>query len=317
MGYLSVAPESITDRIPEAATNQMVATAPCFDDVCYGIVSDATPTALYYNRDMFIEAGLDPDRPPATMDELIDYADRLTIRDDAGEPVRAGLSLRKTGFKPGITEKWFTFLFSEGGQAFTADGKRAAFNSAAGRRALDRYKAVLFDKKIDSVLLEGDQQGFGQKTAAMFIREVHVIRWLQENYPNLDFGVAPIPSGEASLSAGAPYMFVVPIDSKKPDEAWRLIEYMMSDEVYSRYASIGGIIPVVKAVAAESRYVDDPMMNVFVNQEMQTVQPFPRFYQVADLLGAYIERFCYGRITADEALSRAEEDINALLATVS
>ncbi len=162
--YLTPAPTYIQDRVVAAATNQMMASAPYFGEVCYGIVSDATPTALYYNKDMFREVGLDPEIPPATMDELIEFADRLTIRNEKGEPTRAGLSLRTTGFKPGIAEKWFTFLFSEGGLAFSEDGKRALFNSPEGRRALQRYKTVLFDKKIDSVRLEGDQQGFGQKS---------------------------------------------------------------------------------------------------------------------------------------------------------
>ncbi len=312
--YLARAPSEVEARVQGAARNEMIRSAPYFGGQCYGIVSDATPTVLYYNRSMFKEAGLDPDNPPASMDRLLQMADALTVRDGSGQPTRAGLSLRKTGFKPGIAEKWLTFLFSEGGEAFTPDGRRALFNNEQGRRALEMYRKVLFDKQIDSVKLEGDQQGFGQKKVAMFIREVHVIRWLQENYPDLDFGVAPIPAGTRSISAGGPYMFAVPSDSKHQDEAWRLITYLMSDPVYTRYSEIGGIVPTTSAVASLPQFRDDPMLNVFVRQEMKSVKPFPRFFQVMEILGAYIERFCYGQLTVEETLDRAEAEINALLA---
>ncbi|NND70053.1 MAG: hypothetical protein HKN43_00580, partial [Rhodothermales bacterium] len=107
---------------------------------------------------------------------------------------------------------------------------------------------------------------------------------------------------------------VVPVDTKVENEAWDLIDYMMSDSVYSRYASIGGVIPTVKSVADEEVYRNDEFLKTFVSQEMETVQPFPRFYQVMDILGAYIERFCYGRLSVEETLERAEKEINALLA---
>src|SRR5438094_457229 len=48
-------------------------------------------TALYWNRRMFREAGLDPDRPPRTRAELIAAARRLTRRDSAGRLARLGL----------------------------------------------------------------------------------------------------------------------------------------------------------------------------------------------------------------------------------
>ncbi|NND70272.1 MAG: extracellular solute-binding protein, partial [Rhodothermales bacterium] len=74
LGFLSPAPDNIVDRVAESSTNEMVRTAPVFNGIHYGIVSDATPTALFYNRSMFAESGLDPDRPPQTMTELIDFA---------------------------------------------------------------------------------------------------------------------------------------------------------------------------------------------------------------------------------------------------
>lgn len=312
LGLLDPAPPFVEELVQEESRNAMIREAPYFDGTLYGMVADATPTVLYYNRDMFQEAGLDPDRPPQNWEELLDYADRLTVRDEDGEVTRAGLSLRKRGFKPGTAEKWLTFLYSAGGAAFNEAGTHAAFNSDAGREALQFYKEVLFDRNIDSIDLEGDQQGFGQKRAAMFIREVHVIRWLNRNYPDLNYDVATLPKRDTSLSSGAPYLWNVPKQSDHPEEAWRFIEFLMSEEAYERYASIGGVIPVTKSVASKPEFSEDPHLQVFLDQEMKA-SVFPHVGRAKSILGAYIERFSYGRMSIDETLNRAESDVNALL----
>ena len=313
LGLLAPAPPPVERFVQEESRTEMIRQAPYFGGTCYGITSDAGPTVLYYNKDLFREVGLDPEQPPRTWDELLAYAERLTLRAPDGRLTRAGLSLRKTGYKPGTAEKWFTFLYAAGGEAFNEDGTRTRFNTPAGRAALDLYHTVLFDKKLDSVDLEGDQQGFGQGRVGMFVREVHVIRWLREHYPDLDFGVAPIPAKTASVSAGSAYLYVVSKDAPDKDAAWRVVSFLMRDDVYGRYASIGGVIPTTRAVAERPEYRADPLLQVFLNQEMRAIKPFPRVGRASELLGAYLERFCYGHLSAEEMLQRAEKDIDALL----
>ena len=311
LGLLAQAPPHIEAMVETNSLNEMVRRAPYFKDTCYGITADAAWTVLYYNKEMFRQANLDPEQPPRTWEQLIDYADRLTVRRDDGSPIRAGLSLRKTGFKQGTAEKWLTFLYSAGGRPFSEDGTEARFVSQAGRDALDFYHTILFDKKIDSVNLEGDQPGFGQERAAMFLREMHVIRWLEENYPDLEFGVGPVPAKVASVTSGGPYLWVVSKDSPHQEAAWRFIQFLMQDEMYSQYVKIGGILPVTRSVA--DQYADDEHIKVFLEQDVAAPDPFPRVGRALDILGAYVERFCYGHLDAEEMLERAERDVNALL----
>ena len=314
LDLLAPAPPSIVRMAEENSLNALVRTAARFDGTPYGIVSDGVWTALYYNKDHFREAGLDPERPPETWDELIEVADRLTVRNAAGEPVRAGLSLRKSGFKAGTAEKWLTFLYSAGGRAYSEDGTRAAFDSEAGRAALDFYHTVLFERRIDSVEHEGDQQGFGQGRVAMFLREPHVMGWLRDNYPDLDYGVAPVPRRDTSLSSAGTYLFAVSEDSPNPDAAWRFAEFLLSDSVYARYTSAAGVLPTTASVASLPRYVEDEEMQVFLNQPARDAGGFPRASRAADILGAYIERFCYGHLDAETMLERAARDVDAVLA---
>ena len=314
LGLLSPAPPEIERMVQENALNDMLRQAPYYADTCYGIAGDAAWQALYYNKEMFREAGLDPDRPPATWDELLDYADRLTVRDEQGRVQRAGFSLRKTGFKPGTAEKWYTFVASAGGQPYTADGTRAMLNTEAGRDAIGFYNAVLFERRIDAVGHSGDQQGFGQGRVAMFLREMHVIRWLEVNYPDIEFGVAPVPARDTSMSFGGSYVWSVSRDSPHQEAGWEWIHFLMDDEAYTRYIGIGGIMPVMKSVTRRPEFSSDPHMKVFLDQPVAAPYKFPGYARASDLLGAYIERFCYGQVGAVEMLERAESDINAILA---
>jgi len=311
-GLLDPCPASIIDMVETNSVNELVRNSAYVDGTCFGIATDAVWQALYYNKQMFREAGLDPERPPRDWDELLDYAERLTVRNDAGMPTRAGFFIRKTGFKPGIAGKWLTFLYSAGGRPFTEDGTRTLFNDEAGRAALRFYETIL-DERIDAVGLDGDEQGFGQGRVAMIMREAYLVRWLDEHYPDVEFGIAPIPANQASISDGASYVATVNAESKNKAHAWGFIEFLMADEAYTRKAAIGGVMPATMSVAALPEYRDDPIIKVFLEQEVAPANTFEGADRAIDMLGAYIERFCYGRLTLDETLERAERDINALL----
>lgn len=313
LGLLAEAPEYIEQMVQKNSLNEMVRRAPYVDGRLYGIATDAAWQAFYYNKAMFREAGLDPERPPQTWDGLLAAADRLTVRRSDGTVERAGLSIRKTGFKAGTAEKWYTFLLSAGGQPFSSDGTRATFNSPEGRDALGFYKSVLFDRHIDSVTHEGDQQGFGQGRVAMFFREIHVVRWLEENYPDLEYGVAPLPARAGSVSSGGTNLYAVSEATEHKEEAWRFIQFLMEDEAYSRYVSIGGVLPMTRSVAERPPFSTDPVMQVFLNQDVRSPGAFPMVSRASDVMGGYIEQFVYGRIGPDELLERAERDVNSVL----
>jgi len=312
-GLVEPAPSFVDSLRRVEGRTRAIREAPVIEGRSYGMTAAASPMVLYYNRDMFQAEGLDPDRPPRTWSELTRHAERLARYDASGTLTRAGFSLRKRGYQPGTAGKWLTFLYSAGGRAFDADARTSRFRSPAGREALRLYEEILFNKNLDDIDLQGDQQGFGQEKTAMFLREVHVIRWLEENYPDLNFGVAPVPRQDTSLSYINPYVWTVSSQTPHPTASWRFIEFLMSEEAYARYASIGGVVPVTKSVAAREPFAQDPYLQVFLNQRMKAPDVFPRENRAKAILGAHIERFCYGRTGIDETLRRAEENVNALL----
>jgi multiple sugar transport system substrate-binding protein len=313
-GLLAEAPSYIKDRVENNSLNEMIRKAPYFNtDKLYGIATDVASVAMYYNKKHFREAGLDPEKPPKTWDELLYDAEKLTKRDAYGNPTRAGLFVRKIGFKPGTAEKWLTFFVSAGGEVFNKDGTEVLIDSQAGRDALNLYKTVLFDKKIDSVKLEGDQIGFGLGNVSILYRELHVRRWLKQTHPEIEFGVANLPVKVRSMAMAGTYMFSVSDMSPNKAQAWRFVEFTTSDEAYSKYCDPEGCIPTFKSVDAMPKYKNDKVLQVFASQKLYSLENFPDSPRALELLGAYIEKFCYGELTVDQTLADATRDMNALL----
>ena len=315
-GLVAPAPDYIERIVQENSVNEMIRQAPYFNGICYGAVHHAGWTILYYNKDHFRDAGLDPERPPNTWDEMMDYAEKLTIRDSDGTIERAGISLRKTGYKQGTAEKWLTFFYSAGGVPFDSAGSVSYFDSEASRAAFDFYGEVLFDKQIDSVNLDGDQRGFGQGRVAMFIREDHVIHWLSENFPDIDYGMAPIPPKDTTLtsySSGGAFPMVVNSESPHQEDAWRFLEFLLQDAPYQRYVQTVNAQPILKSVADLPEFKDNELLQIYRNQPVYLPPKFAHDKYSLEIIGSYVERFAYGHLSAEETVERMTNDINVQL----
>lgn len=200
--------------------------------------------ALYYRKDMFRDAGLDPNRPPRTWDEFYEYAQKLTV------PDKGQWGFGFDAEPQGTAYWWINFLWSAGGEAVKQqpDGKWvAAFNTPEGAEALKFYRRLVADewtlpngKKQRGVALRASyvvrDYVMKNKMAMWFQYQTDVIanRSTAEISPAL-IGIAPMPKGPTGLSANEinAYMFGVCALQKDPKvrrAAWEFIKYMGSDE---------------------------------------------------------------------------------------
>lgn len=192
---------------------------PCWAEATYkghvfAIPNSTDDRFLYYNRKLFRQAGLDPDRPPETWEELLSYAKKLTAYNKDG-------TLKRVGFIPGYGNS-FLYLYSwtNGGELMSPDGRRCTldndytvqalefivgmYDAMGGVANVDRYAAGFQANELDAFLtgkvamrIEADQ------SAAVIARYA----------PDLDFGVAPAPVPAERMretypnfiSAGSPY----------------------------------------------------------------------------------------------------------------
>ncbi len=108
---------------------------PCWAEACYkgkvyAIPNSTDDRILFYNKTLFKNAGLDPDRPPMTWSELLEYADKLTIRDKNG-------SIRQIGFIPNWGNSWlYLYSWQNGGEFMSPDGRKCTMDNKNSVEAL-------------------------------------------------------------------------------------------------------------------------------------------------------------------------------------
>jgi len=184
----------------------------------YGIPIYRGQGALFYNTKMFEAAGLSG--PPTTMAEYTDYAEKLTVRDAAGNATRSGWSMRLSGGGQGIAEKFWINLHQYGGSVLVeeGDGKwRADFANDAGRQALSQYLENVHTLKTVSPEMPADAEAFEREQTAMFIRESWVIGDIAAKAPGLTYATAPLPVGTIAL----PNNLYVNVEGPEAEMAWK------------------------------------------------------------------------------------------------
>ncbi|MEU8575138.1 ABC transporter substrate-binding protein [Streptomyces asoensis] len=185
------------------------------DGKLYGLPTSNYRMGLLINRTLFQKAGLDPDNPPATWEDVRAAAKRI-----------AGLGGGVAGFgeySAGNTGGWhFTAqMYSLGGEVVDASGAKAAFNDATGRQVARNLHAMRWDDDAmgkTQLLKWGDlQKQIATDKLGMFLAApddiAYMVQQLGAKYEN--FGMGPIPGGKNTLSGGNNYMIKKGISSDK------------------------------------------------------------------------------------------------------
>ncbi|HEY3283282.1 MAG TPA: ABC transporter substrate-binding protein [Armatimonadota bacterium] len=204
----------------------------------WAVPSTPATTALHWNRTLFREAGLDPDRPPRTIEELDRYADRLTKRDAKGNLIQAGFMHSEPGW---WNWAWGYFF---GGKLW--DGKSKI--TAASPENIRAFKWVQsYAKKYGTSQLQVFKSGFGSFSSpqnaflsrpprvAMVLQGVWMHNFIHKYSPTTDWAAAPFPYPAdrpdlANTTVAEEDVLVIPRGSKHPDEAFEFLKYANSQK---------------------------------------------------------------------------------------
>jgi sn-glycerol 3-phosphate transport system substrate-binding protein len=148
---------------------------------------------MYYNKDAFRKAGLDPDKPPATWEELVEMGKKLVTKDSAGKVTQWGLEIPSTGYPYWM----FGALSKQNSQVLMNDaGTQTYFDNPGVVQALDFWKdlgrkhRIMPEGTIEWGTLRTDF--LEQKTAIMW-HSTGNLTAVKKN-ASFDFGVAMLPA---------------------------------------------------------------------------------------------------------------------------
>jgi len=291
-----------------------------YEGKIYSLPVSANNLQLFYNKDLFEAAGLDPNKPPTTWDELVDMAQALT------DPDRGiyGMELFTQPTGEGITWQFQVYLWQAGGEFLTPDLKRAAFNSPAGKKALQFWVDLIHTYKVSAFAPWGL---FSQGKAAMVMDGTWMVGgWRPGGWAPLPFewgtALMPIPEGGTrATNMGGEQIYVWKTSPEKEDAAWEFVKWLTSKEVQVKWDMITCFMPVRESVAEDPTYIAwattyEPRLLPFIEgQKHARARPMVLQYpEISDAFSEEIQKALAGTVSVDEALARAEQRVNEILA---
>jgi multiple sugar transport system substrate-binding protein len=231
-GLLPPNPPKVMSLVKSKAFNPAVVEYNTWKGQVYGIpFLEGSKPALFYNTSMFTEVGLDPKKPPTSLDELMAAARKLAKKDASGNLVRAGISLRLSGQGAGVAEKWWYVLYAMGGDPVvqTKSGKwHNNYDSEAGRAALKYYIDAVHKYQVDDPKLPHDAGAFAGEHAAMLMREAWVIGEIKAKGPKVQYGTVALPRAKRWGGMIQPWSLYVTKSAKNAEAAWDFAQFLVS-----------------------------------------------------------------------------------------
>ncbi|MEW2459218.1 extracellular solute-binding protein [Microbacterium sp. K41] len=274
-------------QIPDA-----VQSALSFDGDRYGVPQGADGRVLYYNKDLFAQAGLDEDWAPESWDDILDAAKDLK-KIDGVTPIQlnAGTAMGEATTMQGL----LPMLVGTGEQVYE-DGKWIGATDGM-QEVLDLYKTIYVDEGLGDPVLQ--QEASGRDTSFQLFAEGKIGILLEGDYfwrsvinPAEGVGTAPMANrdevvGYAKIPAVEPGKGIKGQDfvsmsggtgrvlnpnSKHAELAWELLAFMNSPEAYEARAA-GTLAISPRDDVNEKLLSSDPMLT-FVSQEVLPITAY-------------------------------------------
>lgn len=295
----------------------------------YGIPYSTDVRVLYYSKNAFKAAGLDPEKPPTTWSEVEADAAKLDKKNQDG-------SYAQLGFSPLINGNWDQWAILNGAQIVTDDGKPQvndpkvveAFNwikkwtdKFGGYSAFDKFRNTFTSAPNDAfmsgkVAMITDINGYASQLN--FYRP-QVNKADGSGKENLDWGIANMPYNDTAQPANSSGGFAlsIPRGSKNVDAAWEFIKCATDVKAITSWSRDTYEIPANMMAANDPTLTADPNWGVMV-KALGTTKVVPLATQYANFGSDQVDkrsRDIYdGKIDAKTAMDQAQAAIDAEIA---
>lgn len=221
--------------------------------------------ALFYNTDHFKAAGLDPNKPPTTLDEFADYAKKLT-KTEGGKITQQGYAVEMTG----QAHQWFREILTRqyGETPFSDDNKTLNYGSA---KSCDAFKwLIAFENKTGSNdLFDGATNAFLNGKASMHIDGSFRLG-AANKAKNLNYAVAPLPTRNGvQANFGSFWTHGITkkgADPKRVEASVKFLKFITTPAAGTLWVKKTGELPAQLSAAADPALASDPKLGAFAKQ---------------------------------------------------
>jgi multiple sugar transport system substrate-binding protein len=290
------------------------------DGKTYGLAYVFSTPVLFYNADLFRAAGLDPDAPPRTWDEVATAA--IAIHTATG---KAGLL---TGiFGPSAYDWLFQgFIRSNGGDVMTADRTALTFAEPAVVEALTMMRGIAQSGAMPNTTSAESIETMSTGNAGMFLITSAVQAVLLKGAEgNFDLRAAPMPTfGDkpATPTNSGSALMILTQDPVRQRAAWELMKHLTSDYGYTVITSKIGYVPLRRSAVESEDFLapflrENPVMAPNIAQ-LETLSPWrplpgPNYRQIMTTMMGAAEQAVFGEGDVAALLSEAQANAQALM----
>lgn len=309
------------EQVPDIPDNFLASSV--WEGSYYGVWLNTDVRLMIWNKSLFQQAGLDPDVPPATWDDLFSMGRQI-------QEAVPGVSA--VGF-PGLAEestadRWYPLLWIAGGDLLTPDFSRAAFNSDAGVRALQLYADLIHTQNLTPVDVIGqsaddvENSVFAGKYAIMLSNvstgQADIQGVDPADYGNL-FGAGQIPvcEGCQPASGAGGYLLGVAEASAHKDLAFEFIDMATDQANVLGFEVAQQRVPTRKSGLANAEAFGDVWYFDEIGKAAQVAHfaPWvPQYPRLLERIYTAIQEVISGASTPKDALDAAAADVDAILA---
>lgn len=256
-GELVPVPASVmsADQIEKAFTPASISLLK-IDDQYYALPTDVQTLLLFYNDDLFADAGLDPTQDFATWDELRQAAVKLTkVEDD--RMTQAGLDISASPYQ------WYysapTLAYEDG--LVNDETLDVNYDSEPGYQVWERLTSLVTEDRVDSPDFLAEQSKFAIGKAGMTLKEYTFTGVYNLTAPDLNYSIhvaPPVADDAAAPVASTSWSYAVSKDCEDQDAAWAWVDNLTSEDAQRTWTAEGGELPSRSALLEDESLQEDP-----------------------------------------------------------
>lgn len=303
----------VTDFARKIQSDYLMWDPVTYQEKIYGFPWILDTRVIFYNKDLMHRVGLDPEEPPETWDELLDYCETIN-----------GLKPEAYGFgansfeRHRLYKKFLPFFWSNNAKILSDDEKECLINSREGKEALRFYKKLTQQGLIDTQRMLDEK--FKRNQIGFLLSGGWLLHDIRKNHPELDFGLCLVPQpkkdeGTNASFAGGEYL-VINKKTKYPEQAIKLIRFLIKKDNCLRLCKkIGSASPSATDAIEDPYYQEDPDLLLFQHQLQNSVSPpaHPKWVYMEEIIEKAVEEVMYDKKSPDQALDQAKKKIDDLL----